>query len=197
MSISSSSVTASAQPVRVAVIGAGLMGREVASAFGRWFALLDCPVRPELVAVCDVNAAALDWFRQVPTVRHFDTDHRTLLARSDIDAVYVAVPHHLHESLYLDVLRAGKDLFAEKPFGIDLAAAHRIRDEAVRLQRFVRVSSEFPFLPGAQRAITIARTGAVARRRAVSCRAQLRWPAACRVSRVPRVCNVCRQPRGV
>lgn len=34
--------------VRVAVIGAGLMGREVASAFGRWFALLDSPVRPEL-----------------------------------------------------------------------------------------------------------------------------------------------------
>ena len=136
MSTTPSSVTASAQPVRVAVIGAGLMGREVASAFGRWFALLDCPVRPELVAVCDVNAAALDWFRQVPTVRHFDTDHRTLLARPDIDAVYVAVPHHLHEAIYLDVLRAGKDLFAEKPFGIDLAAARRIRDEANRLGRF-------------------------------------------------------------
>ena len=67
--------------VRVGVIGAGLMGREVASAFGRWFALLDCPVRPQLVAVCDVNATALNWFRQVPGVAHFDTDHRALLAR--------------------------------------------------------------------------------------------------------------------
>jgi len=146
---------------RVAVIGAGLMGREVASAFGRWFSLLDCPVRPELVAVCDVNAAALDWFRQVPTVRHFDTDHKVMLARADIDVVYVAVPHHLHEALYLDVLRAGKDLLAEKPFGIDLAAATRIRDECVKLGRFVRVSSEFPFLPGAQRAIAYARSGSL------------------------------------
>ena len=153
--------TSSATVVRVGIIGAGLMGREVASAFGRWFALLDCPVRPELVAVCDINTLALDWFKQVPTVKYFDTDHRTLLARPDLDVIYVAVPHHLHESLYLDVLRAGKDLFAEKPFGIDLAASRRIRDEAVRLQRFVRVSSEFPFLPGAQRAITIARTGAL------------------------------------
>ena len=93
--------------VRVGVIGAGLMGREVASAFGRWFALLDCPVRPELVAVCDVNAAALDWFRQVPGVKHFDTDHRALLARPEVDVVYVALPHHLHEAIYLDVLRAG------------------------------------------------------------------------------------------
>lgn len=146
-------------PVRVAVIGAGLMGREVASAFGRWFSLLDCPVRPELVAVCDVNAAALDWFRQVPTVKYFDTDHRALLARADIDVVYVAVPHHLHEALYLDVLRSGKDLLAEKPFGIDLAAARRIRDEGNKLGRFVRVSSEFPFLPGVQRAIAAAKSG--------------------------------------
>ena len=149
----------SSAPVRVAVIGAGLMGREVASAFGRWFSLLDCPVRPELVAVCDVNAAALDWFRQVPTVKYFDTDHRALLARADIDVVYVAVPHHLHEALYLDVLRSGKDLLAEKPFGIDLAAARRIRDEGNKLGRFVRVSSEFPFLPGVQRAIAAAKSG--------------------------------------
>lgn len=152
-------MSSSSSPVRVAVIGAGLMGREVASAFGRWFALLDCPVRPELVGVGDVNAAALDWFRQAPTVRHFETDHRTLLAHPDIDVVYVAVPHHLHEALYLDVLRAGKDLLAEKPFGIDLAAARRIRDEAARLGRFVRVSSEFPFLPGVQRAVAAYRAG--------------------------------------
>jgi predicted dehydrogenase len=152
-----------ASPVRVGVIGAGLMGREVASAFGRWFALVDCPVRPELVAVCDVNTAALDWFRRVPTVRHFDTDHKALLARDDVDLVYVAVPHDKHEALYLDVLRAGKDLFAEKPFGIDLAAARNIRDEAARLGRFVRVSSEFPFLPGAQRAYDMASSGKLGR----------------------------------
>lgn len=146
-------------PVRVAVIGGGLMGREVASALGRWFVLADFPVRAELVGVCDLQPALLDWFRQVPSVRHFATDHHALLARPDIDVVYVAVPHHLHESIYLDVLRAGKDLLAEKPFGLDLAAARRIRDEARRLGRFVRVSSEFPFVPGAQRAIAIAQSG--------------------------------------
>lgn len=145
--------------IRVGVIGAGLMGREVASAFGRWFALVDCPVRPELVAVADVNPAALEWFRQVPTVRHFCASHQELLAREDVEVVYAAVPHHLHEQIYLDVLRAGKDLLAEKPFGIDLRAAQTIRDEAGRLRRFVRVSSEFPFLPGAQRAFQFVQNG--------------------------------------
>ena len=150
-------------PVRIGIIGGGLMGREAASAFARWFALVDFPVKAELVAVCDVQPEVLAWFRQVPTVRCLTADHRELLARADVDVVYVAVPHHLHETIYLDVLRAGKDLLAEKPFGVDLAAARRIRDEAVKLGRFVRVSSEFPFLPGAQRLQRLAAAGAFGR----------------------------------
>lgn len=156
-------MTASSTPVRVGIIGGGLMGRESASAFARWFALDNYPIRAELTAVCDLQPQLLDWFRQVPTVQLLTADHHELLASAEVDVVYVAVPHHLHESIYLDVLRAGKDLLAEKPFGIDLAAARRIRDEAARLGRFVRVSSEFPFLPGAQRVYQLASTGALGR----------------------------------
>ncbi|MBL9216724.1 MAG: Gfo/Idh/MocA family oxidoreductase [Opitutaceae bacterium] len=150
-------------PVRVGIIGGGLMGREMASVFGRWFALDNFPVRVELHAVCDLQPALLEWFRQVPTVRLLTTDHRELLGSDRVDVVYVAVPHHLHQAVYLDVLRAGKDLLAEKPFGIDRDAAVAVRDEARRLGRFVRVSSEFPFLPGAQRAYELARSGQLGR----------------------------------
>lgn len=139
------------------------MGREVANALARWFVLENHPVRAELVAVCDLQPRLLDWFRQVPTVRQFTGDHRELLANPEVDVVYVAVPHQLHESVYLDVLRAGKDLLAEKPFGIDLGAAERIAAVGRTTGRFVRVSSEFPFLPGAQRAIAIARGSTLGR----------------------------------
>lgn len=135
--------------VKLGIIGGGLMGREVASALGRWFALTDIPARLELTAVCDVQEKVREWFRQVPTVELLTGDYHELL-KSDVDVVYVAVPHHLHEQIYLDVLRAGKDLLAEKPFGIDLAAACKIRDTARELGRFVRCSSEFPFLPAVQ-----------------------------------------------
>lgn len=154
---------AAESPVRIGVIGAGLMGREVASVLGRWFALQNFPVRAELVAVCDVQPALLDWFRQVPTVRHFLTDVRELARLPDVDVVYAAVPHHLHEEVYLHVLRGGKDLLAEKPYGLNLESARRIRDEGRRLGRFVRVSSEFPFLPGAQRAVAVAQSGSLGR----------------------------------
>jgi len=143
--------------LKVGIIGGGLMGREVASAIGRWFSLLDFPVKLELTAICDLVEKTRDWFRQIPTVSLVTDDYHELL-RSDLDFVYVAVPHHLHEALYLDVLRAGKDLFAEKPFGIDLAAATKIRDTARELGRFVRCSSEFPFLPGVQKVWQFART---------------------------------------
>jgi len=150
-------------PVRIGIIGGGLMGREAASAFGRWFALENFPVRVELTAVCDLQPSLLSWFQQVPSVRLLTQDHRALLASPDVDVVYVAVPHHLHEEIYLDVLRAGKDLLAEKPFGIDLRAARRIAAEAKRLNRFVRVSSEFPFLPGVQRVHQLAASGSLGR----------------------------------
>src|SRR6187431_7746 len=144
--------------LKVGIIGGGLMGREVASAIGRWCALLDFPVKLELTAVCDLVEKTREWFRQIPTVTLLTADYHELL-RSDVDFVYVAVPHHLHEAIYLDVLRAGKDLFAEKPFRIDLEEARRVRLESNDVTGLVPVSSEFPFLPGVQRSIQLIRSG--------------------------------------
>ncbi|HEY5813272.1 MAG TPA: Gfo/Idh/MocA family oxidoreductase [Terrimicrobiaceae bacterium] len=147
--------------VKVGIIGGGLMGREVASVLGRWFVLENFPVKAELVAVCDLAEKQREWFRQVPTVKLLTADYHELLASREVDVVYVAVPHNLHQTLYLDVLKAGKDLFAEKPFGIDLGAAKAIAEQAKSLHRFVRCSSEFPFFPGAQRAFGVAQGGAL------------------------------------
>jgi len=135
------------------------MGREVASALGRWFVLENYPVTAELVAVCDLGEKQRDWFKRVPTVKLITADYRALLKSPDLDVVYVAVPHDQHERIYLDVLSAGKDLLAEKPFGIDLKAARSIARAAQDSGRFVRCSSEFPFLPGAQRVYEMARAG--------------------------------------
>ncbi len=134
------------------------MGREMASAFARWFALKDMPVRPELAAVADLSPPVLDWFRHLPQQPGLLThDYHELLASPEVEVVYVAVPHHLHEKIYCDVLRAGKDLFAEKPFGIDLKAAQAIQQAIASSGRYCRCSSEFPFLPGAHRAYQLCR----------------------------------------
>ena len=139
--------------ISIGIIGGGLMGREMASAFARWCALADVTVHPILSAVADLNPTTLSWFDAIPSCTQKTTDYRDLLANPDLDVIYVALPHHLHEAVYLEVLEAGKDLFAEKPFGIDLAAARRIMEAVDKSGRFVRCSSEMPFFPGAQRVI--------------------------------------------
>jgi predicted dehydrogenase len=152
----------SAPTVNVAIVGGGLMGREIAAAIQRWPALIDHPVRPRLTAVCDINPAALEWFRDIDTVTTLVTDYHELLADDSIDVVYVAVRHDLHEQIYTDVIRSGKSLLAEKPFGIDRAAAEVILEVlAEHPESFVRCSSEMPFFPGAQWAINYVRSGAL------------------------------------
>ncbi len=135
--------------VNIGIIGGGLMGREMASAFARWCALEDLPVEPRLVAVADTNPQVLQWFDRIPSIQTRVTEYQQLLARPEIDVCYVAVPHSFHEQIYIDVIESGKDLLAEKPFGVDLSAAEKIVSAIKRSGAFVRCSSEFPFFPGA------------------------------------------------
>jgi predicted dehydrogenase len=138
--------------IKFGVIGCGLMGREFASAAARWMHLLDMPAKPVIVGVSDVNSSAMEWFATHHPGITTTTNYQDLLADPNIEAIYCAVPHNLHEQIYVDCIRAGKHLFAEKPFGIDLPAAQNIV-EAVNQnpQVIVRCSSEFPFFPAAQR----------------------------------------------
>lgn len=137
--------------INFGVIGCGLMGREFASAAARWLHLLNLDFRPQIVAACDTNTAAATWFKdKVPSVRYTTTDYHELLADDDVEAIYCAVPHNLHEQLYVDILRAGKHLLGEKPFGIDLPANQAINAAIRENPRvLVRCTSEFPYYPGA------------------------------------------------
>jgi predicted dehydrogenase len=140
--------------VSVGIIGGGLMGKEVAAVFGRWVALTNHPVRPELTHVCDINPSALEWFDRIPGVVKQTTDYHELLGPDGPAVLYIAVRHDLHESIYVDAIEAGKSVLGEKPFGIDLRSARAIVNAVERHpESFVRCSSEMPFYPGAQAAI--------------------------------------------
>ncbi len=137
--------------VRLGLLGGGLMGRELASAAARWVHLADLGVRPELTVVCDPDPDALAWFGRLRPRPRLVADYRELLADEAVDAVYCAVPHHLHAELYVACLEAGKHLLGEKPFAIDLAANEAVvRAAARRPDLLVRCSSELPFYPGGQ-----------------------------------------------
>jgi predicted dehydrogenase len=151
--------------VKFGVIGCGLMGREFGSATARWCHLQGMAARPEIVAVCDTNADLARWFTDsLPAVKQVTSDYRVLLANPEVEAVYIAVPHHLHADLYCAAIEAGKSLMGEKPFGIDKAANDRIMAcLAKHPQVFVRCSSESPFFPAVQRIGTMLQAEAFGR----------------------------------
>lgn len=129
------------------------MGREFASAAARWMHLPDMDIRPEIVAVCDTSEKMLEWFAgNFASIKQSTTNYRELLSNPEVDAVYCAVPHNLHQQLDCDVISAGKHLMGEKPFGIDKPANDAILDcIKAHPSVFVRCSSEFPFIPAMQR----------------------------------------------
>lgn len=128
------------------------MGREFASASARWCHLTDINAKPEIVALCDTSEGAFSWFKEaIPDIMLY-TDYHDLLNNPEIEAVYCAVPHNLHEHIYTDIIKAGKHLLGEKPFGIDKKANDAINKcIAEHPDVFVRCSSEFPFHPPVQR----------------------------------------------
>lgn len=147
------------------VIGCGLMGREFASAVARWCHLPDMEVRPEIVAICNRSAARFPWYTDnFPSIGQVTHDYREVLANDEVQAVYIALPHHLHAETYCAAIEAGKHLLGEKPFGIDLTANEAILSACrAHPEVFVRCSGQFPFFPGVQRIGAMIQEGAFGR----------------------------------
>lgn len=141
--------------VRFGVIGLGLMGREFASAAARWCHLTDMDIRPEITAICDrfVGESVTGWFTSnFPSIKQVAGDYREVLRNPDVDALYIAVPHNLHEEIYTSSIESGKHILGEKPFGIDRKANEAIIEKLEKHPEvFARCSSEFPFFPAVQR----------------------------------------------
>jgi myo-inositol 2-dehydrogenase/D-chiro-inositol 1-dehydrogenase len=101
--------------------------------------LMRHPVR--LVALCDVDAARLMAAAQRFGVAeaNVSSDYRRLLARSDLDAVGMAVGPAQHREFALAALERGLPVFMEKPPGASLADAQAIARAAEEAGKLVAV----------------------------------------------------------
>jgi predicted dehydrogenase len=109
----------------IGLVGAGRQGR----------AILDELLRIEgvrVAAVCDVVAARLELARQRAPTAVLLQDYRALLDRTDVAAVLVATPTHLHRGIVEDVLAAGKHVYCEAPLAHTVAEARAIATAAAQ-----------------------------------------------------------------
>ena len=95
-----------------------------------------------VVAVCDVKRPQREGAQRTVDGRYGDkgcstyVDFRELLGRSDVDAVTVASTDHWHVLLALMAVKAGKDVYCEKPLGVSVEQGRALRDA---VQRYGRV----------------------------------------------------------
>ncbi|MBN1943894.1 MAG: Gfo/Idh/MocA family oxidoreductase [Phycisphaerae bacterium] len=84
-----------------------------------------------LVAAVDVKPAVLDaWQEKFGRDTFVTDDYRKLLARDDVEAVFVCSPDYLHEEHAVAALQAGKHVYLEKPMAITIAGCDRILQAA-------------------------------------------------------------------
>jgi predicted dehydrogenase len=103
------------KPLNIGMVGYGFMGRAHSNAYrtvGNFFELEHQPV---LKAVAARNTEKARGFAEAWGYESIESDWRTLVARSDIDAIDICTPNDLHAEIAIAAARAGKMVLCEKP----------------------------------------------------------------------------------
>ena len=147
--------------VGVGFIGVGGRG---SSHVGTVQNLMKAGANVRIVAVCDAYRYRLDESAKATGAKAY-WKHRELLADPSVDVVCIATPDRLHVPQALDAIRAGKDVYCEKPMGhwsqFDLS--RRFYEETLKLQRVVQVGNQGNSSPAWQKVRELIQQGAIGR----------------------------------
>jgi len=120
----------------------------------------------QVLAICDL------WKQQRDNVKKFVDDHygnqdckqyrdirEFLVERPDIDAVLIATGDHWHAQASVRAMRAGKDVYTEKPSCMTIAEGRAVVEAAKRYGRVYQTGTQRLSEPPHVYAIEMARTG--------------------------------------
>lgn len=130
--------------IRMAVIGCGYWGPNLIRNFHN---------QPEvdLKVICDLDETRLKHVGgQYPHIV-CTTDYKDIVNNPAIDAVVVATPVSTHYPLGMEILKAGKHLFVEKPMAASSDQCRRLQDLADQRQVNIMVGHTFVFTPAVRK----------------------------------------------
>ena len=122
--------------IQIALIGAGGQGQ------GDTKVALQVP-GVKLMAVADCYDGRLAhskelWGKDIFTTR----DYNEILARKDIDAVIIGTPDHWHKQASVDAMKAGKDVYCEKPMIHLYSDGPEMIETARATNRIIQIGSQ-------------------------------------------------------
>src|SRR5262245_33485941 len=144
---------AETKPIRFGIIGCGAASVPVCEA-------ISASQVAELTAVYDLNRELSNELSErfhVPAMGTLEE----LLANSNVDAAYIAVPHHLLAPLTQQALQAGKHALTEKPLAIALEEIDRLIALAAERKLALGVFYEMRYAPAHAKAREFIQAGAI------------------------------------
>jgi predicted dehydrogenase len=97
-----------------------------------------------IVAISDIYSKRIEAGRQNTRVEEKDVhrDYHDLLARSDVDGVFISTPDHWHAPMTIDAFEAGKDVYLEKPMTLTIDEAREVTRKAQQTGRVLQVGCQ-------------------------------------------------------
>jgi len=127
----------------------------------------------KIVAVCDVFRDRRERMAQAFNQRYGGqvctpyNDLRELIDRPDIDAVIIATPDHWHVPAALMAVRAGKDVYVEKPLGLSMEELWAIRAAVQRYGRIFQYGTQQRSMAHIRHGCELVRNGRIGKIQAV------------------------------
>ncbi len=97
--------------------------------------------RVQVVAACDVKEDALRRWAGKKGIDGY-VDYRELIARDDIDMIVCGTPDHWHAQVTIDAMKAGKDIYCEKPLSLTITEGRKMVQTARAYGRIFSCGSQ-------------------------------------------------------
>jgi predicted dehydrogenase len=128
-----------------------------------------------VLAVCDVDTTRRNEAKQKVDKNYKNSDcaayndFREIITRKDIDAVCIATPDHWHAIPTLAALRAGKDVYCEKPLTHNIHEAVEVLKAVDANKRVLQTGSMQRSMPEFRVACELVRNGVIGKIQKVEC----------------------------
>ena len=142
-----------AKKLRVGVIGTGIIGK----AHVRGYAGMSDDVK--IVAVADLNKKEAKRVAGEHDIPNAFKNYKDLLAMDEIDSVDVCLPNFLHAPVTIAALKAGKNVYCEKPMARNAEEAQAMYDAAKKTGKMLAIQLSTLFAPTARAAKQIVDEG--------------------------------------
>jgi len=146
----------------IGLLGYGFIGKVHAYSYKNIpFYYKEPPCKANLIGVCDSRPEALEEAKNQSGFEFTTTSYRELLERPDIQIIDCCLPNFLHREVVIAALKAGKNVYCEKPLALNLKQAKDIYEVAEKSGVRHQIVFEYRFIPAIMRAKQLIEEGAI------------------------------------